>query len=94
MFADRTKLTLGGVTVNVKRLTLGEIREDRELLQGGDFAALDERRTKMLAEHVTLEDGSPLKPEDLSLAQMRQLVKELVGLPEIGGISDFIGLLC
>ena len=48
----------------------------------------------MIAEHVKMADGKPINPEDLSLAQMQTLMKELVGVPERGGLSDFIGRLC
>lgn len=91
---DVVNIDLGGSTVRVRRLTLGEIREDRSLVASGDFALVDEAREKMIADHVTMADGSPLKTEDLSLPQMRKLMTALVGLPDEGGLSDFIGLLC
>ena len=94
MCEDFTIVSLGDVSVRVKRLTLGEIRADRALMANGDAVVLDESRTKLIAEHVRLVDGRALNPEMLSLPQMQKLMKELVGLPESGGISDFIGRLC
>lgn len=94
MFADYATVKFGEVSLRVKRLTLGEIRKDRQLLEAGDAAALSEERTRLISEHVKMADGSPVKPDDLTLPQMRKLMVELVGLPESGGVTDFIGLLC
>ena len=94
MFADYTTVRFGEASLRVKRLTLAEIRKDRQLLESGDAAVLDAERTRLIAEHVKMADGSPVKPDDLTLPQMRKLMTELVGLPESGGVTDFIGLLC
>lgn len=93
MFADFATVNVGGVAVKVKRLTLAEIKRDRALLESGDATALDESRTRLIAEHCETADGKPIKPEDLSLPQMRKLMAEMVGLPDEGGLADFIGLL-
>lgn len=93
MFCDTAKVKVGDVTVNVRRLTVAEIKAARLAFQGGKDA-LDEQYTKMLLDHVTLEDGSAIDPSELSLPQTQKLVSELVGIPEGSGISDFIGLLC
>lgn len=93
MFCDSVKVKLGDVTLNVRRLTVAEIKAARLQYQAGE-KAIDESYTRLLEEHVTLEDGSALDPSQLSLPQTQKLVAELVGIPEGSGISDFIGLLC
>lgn len=92
MFCDSVKVKLGDTTVNVKRLTVAEIKSARCDFMSGK--AIDESYDTLLREHVTLEDGSALDPSQLSLPQTQKLVSELVGIPEGSGISDFIGLLC
>lgn len=93
MFCDSVKVKLGDVTVNVRRLTVAEIKSARIAFLSGEIA-VDESYDRLLREHVTLEDGSALDPSELSLPQTQKLVSELVGIPEGSGISDFIGLLC
>lgn len=93
MFCDSVKIQLGDTTVNVRRLTVAEIKSARLAFSSGKDA-VDESYDKLLREHVTLEDGSMLDPSELSLPQTQKLVSELVGIPEGSGISDFIGLLC
>lgn len=91
MFADVFTLELGDATVKGRRLTLKEIRANFAAAQSGGLS-IDES-VKLIRDHVTLADGSPFDPEDLTPAQMRKIVGELI-LPEEGrGISDFIGLL-
>lgn len=89
-FADYFTLKLGEAVVKGRRLTLKEIRE-----HGVEFAqgALDVEKTlEIIASHVTLADGSKFDPLELSEAQARQLLAEMV-LPKEGRqISDFIGL--
>lgn len=92
-FCDKTSVKLGEVTVVVRRLTVAEIRAARVAFHSGS-ECLDEEYDRLLREHVTLEDGSPIDPSELSMRQMQKLVTELVGIPEGSGISDFIGLLC
>lgn len=92
MFADETDLKLGDTVVHVKRLTLREIRAERQLFATGKIdlgAAYDD----IVREHCSVA-GKPLDPNDLTMRQMQTLVTELVGIPEGSGISDFIGLLC
>lgn len=93
MFCDSVKVKLGDVTVNVRRLTVAEIKSARIAFLSGK-EAIDDSYDKLLRDHVTLEDGSALDPSELSLPQTQKLVSELVGIPEGSGISDFIGLLC
>lgn len=92
MFCDEAKVKLGDVSLNVRRLTLAELKAAHLSFRAG--YALDEGCEKLLREHVTLEDGTPLDPSQLSIPQMQTLINELVGIPEGSGISDFIGLLC
>ena len=94
MFADRATIDLDGAKVRITRLTLKEIRETRALFARPDGGTLDETYTRLITDHATLADGSPLPVEDLSMRQVQRLVTELVGIPEGSGISDFIGLLC
>lgn len=94
MFCDEVDISLGGVKLKVRRLTVAEIRQARLAWQTGAETAIDEAYTKLLESHVTLDDGSKLDPTQLSLPQTQKLVAELVGIPEGSGISDFIGLLC
>lgn len=93
MFTDKAIVKLGDTTVVVTRLTLKEIRAERLAFRAGEVN-LDESYDKIIKEHVKTEDGKAIDPETLSFRQMQTLVKELVGIPEGSGISDFIGLLC
>ena len=94
MFTDFTTLRVGDVTVKVRRLTLREIREARSDFSEGKDAFGDEA-VKLVQSHCTIAGSDdPVKPEDLSLPQMRLILNELVGIPEGSPISDFIGLLC
>lgn len=61
MFCDTTQVKLGEVTVNVRRLTLAEIKKARVSFQSG-ADAIDDSYEKLLHEHVTLEDGTKLDP--------------------------------
>lgn len=91
MFADYFTLKLGGATVKGRRLTLKELRDGHaEFVEG----SLDvEKCAEVIRSHVTLVDGDPFDPLDLTPGQLRELVGELI-LPKEGrGISDFIGLL-
>lgn len=91
---DIAKVKLNATTtVVVKRLTIAEIREAAKLFASNSSAA-DGSYDKLLREHVHLEDGSKLDPEQLTFNQAQKLVAEMVGIPEGSGISDFIGLLC
>lgn len=91
MFADFFTLKLGDETVKGRRLTLGELRDKSAALQAGTLSA--EECAELVRKHVTLLDGSPIDPYELTPGQLRQLVAELV-LPKEGrGIADFIGLL-
>lgn len=92
MFCDETKLTLGGQTVNVRRLTIGEIRK-ANLDFGGAGVPFDEKLDEIVKTHVATAEGKPLDIDTLSLPQMRQVVNALVGVPEDSPLSDFIGLL-
>lgn len=90
-FADFFTLQLGEVTVKGRRLTVKELRAGLKGLADGEFDI--ESAVRMVRDHVTLADGSPFDPEDLSPDQLKQIVVELT-LPKEGrGISDFIGLL-
>ena len=94
MFADTTTLLIGDVKIKVRRLTLREIREARSDFSEGKDAFGDEA-VKLVKSHCRIvSTGEPVAPEDLSLPQMRQILNELVGIPEGSPISDFIGLLC
>lgn len=91
MFADYFTLKLGGVTVKGRRLTIKELRSNWEAATSGSLSIEDSVR--MIRGHVTLADGGSFDPEDLSPAQLRTLIAELV-LPKDGrSVSDFIGLL-
>ena len=92
MFADYFTLKLGDAEVKGRRLTVKELQNSRELLAEGRLDI--EKSVEVIKAHVTLADGKPFDPYDLSPGQMRTLIAELV-LPKEGrGISDFIGMLC
>lgn len=93
MFCDETKIKIGETFVKIKRLTVAEIKQARVNFQEKCSGADDEYE-RLLNTHCTLEDGSKIDIESLSLPQMQTLVKEMIGIPEGSGISDFIGLLC
>ena len=93
MFCDEVEVKLGDETVKVKRLTVKELRESREIFAEGK-ECLDEAYTRLIAEHCTTADGKAVNAEELSLVQLQKLAKELAGVPEGSPLSDFIGLLC
>jgi len=93
MFCDEIKVKIGDETITVKRLTVKELRESREIFAEGK-ECLDEAYTRLIAEHCTTADGKPVNAEELSLRQLQALAKELAGVPEGSPLSDFIGLLC
>ena len=93
MFCDEIKVKIGDETITVKRLTVKELRESREIFAEGK-ECLDEAYTRLIAEHCTTADGKPVNAEELSLRQLQTLAKELAGVPEGSPLSDFIGLLC
>ena len=93
MFCDQVTIDIDGVKVTVRRLTVKELRESREIFAEGK-ECLDEAYTKLIAEHCTTADGKPVNTEELSLRQLQTLAKELAGVPEGSPLSDFIGLLC
>jgi DNA repair ATPase RecN len=69
--------------------------EDLVTLIDSAFDTSDENLASIVENTTTtLEDGSKIDIESLSLPQMQTLIKEMVGIPEGSGISDFIGLLC
>ena len=92
MFCDKVEVDIGGVKVLVKRLTVKELRESREIFAEGK-ECLDEAYTKLIAEHCKTVDGKPVNAEELSIRQLQTLAKELAGVPEGSPLSDFIGLL-
>lgn len=92
MFCDYTTVKLGDVTCKVKRLTLREIKSTKALFSAGG-ETFDDECQKLIKKHVTDLDGNPIDPEELSLVQLRDLMKELAGIPEGAPLSDFIGLL-
>lgn len=92
MFCDYAIVKLGDETVKVKRLTISELRKNREIFATGK-ECLDEAYTRMIAEHCTTSDGKPLDATLLSLPQLQMIAKELAGVPEGSPLSDFIGLL-
>lgn len=91
-FADITVVTLGDVKLKVKRLTLKEIRETHALFSSSG-ATFDDDCQRLIKSHVTDLAGKEIDPEELSLAQVRELMRELTGIPEGSPLSDFIGLL-
>jgi hypothetical protein len=92
MFADFFTLKLGETEVKGRRLKIKELQDSRELLAEGRLDI--EKSVEVIKAHVTLADGKPFDPYDLSTGQMRTLIAELV-LPKEGrGIADFIGTLC
>jgi len=93
MFCDEIKVKIGDETITVKRMTVKELRESREIFAEGK-ECLGEAYTKLIAEHCTTADGKPVNAEELSLRQLQTLAKELAGVPEGSPLSDFIGLLC
>lgn len=90
---DVITVKLGDETVTVRRLTVREIRESREIFAQG-AECLDEAYVRLVAEHCTTSDGKPLDATELSLPQLVKLAKEMAGVPEGSPLSDFIGLLC
>lgn len=93
MFCDKTEIKIGDETITVRRLTVGELRKSREIFAEGT-ECIDEAYTRLIAEHCTTADGKPLDAAQLSLPQLKQVAKELAGVPEGSPLSDFIGLLC
>lgn len=93
MFCDKITVDLDGMKVTVRRLTVKELRESREIFAEGR-ECLDEAYTRLIAEHCQTADGKSINAEELSLAQLAKLAKELAGVPEGSPLSDFIGLLC
>lgn len=93
MFCDKVTIDIDGVKVTVRRLTVKELRESREIFAEGK-ECLDDAYTKLIAEHCATADGKPINAEELSLPQLQKLAKELAGVPEGSPLSDFIGLLC
>lgn len=93
MFCDQVTIDIDGVKITVKRLTVKELRESREIFAEGK-ECLDEAYTRLIAKHCTTADGKPVNAEELSLRQLQTLAKELAGVPEGSPLSDFIGLLC
>lgn len=93
MFCDTAKVKIGDETITVKRLTVKELRDSREIFAEGK-ECLDEAYTRLIAEHCKTADGKPVNAEELSLRQLQTLAKELAGVPEGSPLSDFIGLLC
>lgn len=92
MFCDNVQVKLGDETVKVKRLTIAELRKSHEIFAEGK-ECMDEAYTRMIAEHCTLSDGTPVDAAQLSLPQLQVLAKEMAGVPEGSPLSDFIGLL-
>lgn len=92
MFCDQVQVDLGGVKVDVRRMTVKELRESREIFAEGK-ECLDEAYTRLIAEHCKTSDGKPIDAGELSLVQLQKLAKELAGVPEGSPLSDFIGLL-
>ena len=93
MFCDKVTIDIDGGKVTVRRLTVKELRESREIFAEGK-ECLDDAYTKLIAEHCATADGKPINAEELSLPQLQKLAKELAGVPEGSPLSDFIGLLC
>ena len=91
-FSDIVTLKLGETQLKVKRLTLKEIRETHALFSSSG-ATFDDDCQRLIKSHVTDLDGKEIDPEELSLAQVRELMRELTGIPEGSPLSDFIGLL-
>ena len=93
MFCDKVDVKIGDATITIRRLTIKELRENRAIFAEGK-ECLDEAYTRLVAEHCTTADGKAVNAEELSLAQLAMLAKELAGVPEGSPLSDFIGLLC
>lgn len=93
MFCDKVDVKIGDATITIRRLTIKELRENRVIFAEGK-ECLDEAYTRLVAEHCTTADGKAVNAEELSLAQLATLAKELAGVPEGSPLSDFIGLLC
>lgn len=91
-FADIVTLKLGETQLKVKRLTLKEIKETHALFSSSG-ATFDDDCQRLIRSHVTDSEGKAIDPEELSLAQVRELMRELTGIPEGSPLSDFIGLL-
>jgi len=92
MFCDEVTVDIGGMKIIVRRLTVKELRESREIFAEGK-ECLDEAYTRLIAEHCKTADGKPIDAAELSLPQLQKLAKELAGVPEGSPLSDFIGLL-
>lgn len=92
MFCDTARVRIGDATIIVRRMTIKEIRESREIFAQGK-ECLDESYTRLVAEHCKFDDDTPVDPSALSLPQLTKLAKEMAGAPEGSPLSDFIGLL-
>ena len=92
MFCDETTIDIGGEKVTVRRMTVKELRESREIFAEGK-ECLDEAYTRLIAEHCKTADGKSVDASSLSLVQLQKLARELAGVPEGSPLSDFIGLL-
>jgi hypothetical protein len=93
MFCDKVQVEIGDETVTVTRLTVKELRENRAIFAEGK-ECLEDAYARLIAEHCKTADGKSVNAEELSLAQLAKLAKELAGVPEGSPLSDFIGLLC
>lgn len=92
MFCDTTQIKIGEEMVTVKRLTISELRTNRAIFAEGK-ECLEEAYTRLISEHCTKADGTPINAEELSLPQLQKLAKELAGVPDESPISSFIGML-
>ena len=92
MFCDVAQVKIGDETITVQRLTIRELRDNRQIFAEGK-ECLEEAYTRLIKDHCTHADGKPVDPDALSLPQLVQLAKELAGVPEGSPLSDFIGLL-
>jgi hypothetical protein len=91
-YADYTTHKLGETKVKVRRLTLGEVRENYSYF-AAKGAMVDDDALKLIERNVTTMDGGKIAVDDLSLSQLRDLMLKMVGIPEESPLSDFIGLL-
>ena len=66
MFCDSTTVKLGDTLVKIKRLTVAELKQARINYQEKCTGADDEYE-RLLKTHCTLEDGSKIDVESLSL---------------------------
>lgn len=94
MFTDKTTLAIGDVRINIRRMTIKEIREAHsDFVRDGEW--FGDEALKIVESHCTIAGtGKSIDPAEFSLPQLRQIMTELVGIPEGSPISDFIGLLC